>query len=380
MKKHFSLNLIGFFGVLVAGVMIFLTILAATGSFHYRKITLTIQTGAAEKKYDGKPLTSSQWFLVSGEVAAEHELIVEPLGSQTEIGKSENAASIRVVDSSGLDVTEQYEIIPKYGELEVQRSKLSFISESAEKIWDGQPLKNEKVRLVDGSVYDGAEWKAGEYASPTDVGRYHNTYTITITDPDGVDITEKYDIEREYGDLTIRQGHLLLASGSGTKEYDGTALTNDECRIVEGSVAEGHKIQMRAIGSIQEVGFSRNTIQATITDADGMDVSDLYDITYNTGLLTITPRRLTIQTMDVTRPYYAKAIADDWMLIGGSLLEGDELSVKTIQNSEDALYSDEIGTFDNSVVYYDIINKNDYMNRSGCYQIAFLYGTLILTE
>ena len=68
------------------------------------------------------------------------------------------------------------------------------------------------------------------------------------------------------------------------------------------------------------------------------------------------------------------------MLIGGSLLEGDELSVKTIQNSEDALYSDEIGTFDNSVVYYDIINKNDYMNRSGCYQIAFLYGTLILTE
>ena len=49
MKKHFSFNLIGFIGVLTAVVLIFLTILAATGSFHYRKTELVIRTGSAEK-------------------------------------------------------------------------------------------------------------------------------------------------------------------------------------------------------------------------------------------------------------------------------------------------------------------------------------------
>ena len=377
MKKHFSLNLIGFFGVLVAIGLVFLTVLAATGSFHYRKTVLNIRTGAASKMYDGKPLTSSQWYLVSGQVAGEHELIVEPGGSQTEIGKCDNVAAIRVVDSSGLDVTDQYEIVPEFGELEVLRAKLSFISESAEKIWDGKPLTNENVRLVSGRVYDGANWEAYEYASVTDVGKYHNTY---VTDPDGVDITDMYDIEQEFGDLTVRQGYLLLASGSSTKEYDGKELTNDECQIVEGSVAKGHTLHMKAIGSIQEVGFSRNTIQATIVNADGMDVTDLYDITLNTGLLTVMPRRLTIQTMDITRPYYAVSLENDWMLIGGSLLEGDELSVTTLQSSDMMKYSGEIGTFDNTVLYYDITNSEDHSSRTGCYQIAFQYGTLILTE
>lgn len=380
MKKHFNIHLIGLFGVLVAAGMIVLTVLAATGSFHYRKTELLIRTGSASKQYDGRPVTSSQWFLVSGTVIGEHELIVEPQGTQTEIGKSENVAAIRVVDSSGLDVTDQYEIQTEYGELEVQRRKLSFTSEGAEKIWDGNPLVQHEVDLTEGTLFYGAEWEAYEFTDPVNVGFYHNTFQIRITGPEGEDITENYDIERLFGDLTIRQGYLLVASGSTTKEYDGQELHNEECKIVEGSVAEGHKITLRAVGSIQAVGFCRNTIQAVVVDENGMDVTELYDITYNTGLLTITPRRLTIQTLDITRPYYSRAIENDWMLVGGSLLEGDELSVMTLQMSNEALYYEEIGSFDNTVLYYDIINKNDQKSRAGCYQIAFRYGTLLLTE
>ncbi|MBR6365600.1 MAG: hypothetical protein IKS10_05845 [Lachnospiraceae bacterium] len=379
MKKHFSMNMIGICGVVIAAVLVLLTLLAATGSFHYRKTELFIRTSSAEKKYDGKPLKSSQWFLVSGEVAKEHKLIVETRGSQTEIGKSENVASIRIEDTSGLDVTNQYEIKTEFGELEVERRKLSFISESAEKIWDGTPLVQHTVRLYDGSVYGDSTWEAYEFTDPIQVGLYRNTYQIRILDENGEDVSENYEIEREFGDLTIRQGYLLLASGSTTKEYDGLELTNDECRIVEGSVAPGHKLQMKAIGSIQEVGFCRNTIQAVIVDADGMDVTKLYDIQYNMGLLTINPRRLTIRTLDVTRPYYDSAVENDWSLVGGSLLAGDVLSVTTLQKSSSE-YDEEVGTFDNSVLYYDIVNERDNKSRTGCYQISFQYGTLVLTE
>jgi uncharacterized protein YnzC (UPF0291/DUF896 family) len=380
MKKHFSLNLIGLFGVLVAGVMVLLTILAATGSFHYRKTELLIRTGSAEKMYDGRPLTNSQWFLMSGSVAAEHELIVEPTGSQTEIGKCANVASIRIVDTSGLDVTDQYVIKQEFGELEVLRSKLTFLSESAQKIWDGNPLSQHTVHMSEGRVYGGATWEAYEFTDPVDVGFYRNTYDIRILDAEGEDITDNYEIEKEYGELKIRQGYLLLSSGSASKEYDGQELSNSECKIVEGSVADKHKLTMRAVGTIQEVGFSRNTIQAVIVDEKGMDVTELYDITYNMGLLTITPRRLTVQTLDITRPYYSRPVDGDWTIVGGSLLEGDQLSVETLQHSQSSYYDGEIGTFDNTVLYYDIFNSKDNKSRSGCYQISFRFGKLVMTE
>ncbi len=380
MKKHFSLNLIGFFGVLIAGVMVLLTILAATGSFHYRKTELVIRTGSSEKMYDGRPLTNPQWFLVSGQVADEHELIVEPTGSQTEIGKCANVATIRVVDTSGLDVTDQYVIDQEFGELEVLRAKLTFLSESAQKIYDGNPLSKHEVHMSEGHVYGDASWEAYDFTDPVNVGFYRNTYDIRIITGEGEDITDNYEIEKEFGELKIRQGYLLLASGSAQKEYDAKELSNPECKIVEGSVAPGHKMTMRAVGSIQEVGFCRNTIQAVIVDETGMDVTELYDITYNMGLLTITPRRLTVQTLDITRPYYSRPVEGDWTIVGGSLLEGDELSITTLQSTEDSYYDGEIGTFDNTVLYYDIYNNKDHMSRSGCYQISFRFGKLVMTE
>ena len=136
---------------------------------------------------------------------------------------------------------------------------------------------------------------------------------------------------------------------------------------------------MQAVGSIREVGFCRNTIQATITDEDGKDVTNLYDITLNTGLLTITPRRLTVRTHDITRPYYDPPIQDDWSLVGGTLLEGDELRIVTRQQNNTG-YDEEIGTFDNTESYYEIHNSKNYKDKTGCYQISFLYGTLVLTD
>lgn len=379
MKKHFSFNLIGFIGVLTAVVLIFLTILAATGSFHYRKTELVIRTGSAEKTYDGTPLTSSRWFLVSGTLAEEHELVVETRGSQTEIGKSDNVAMVKVVDSSGLDVSDQYTIKAEYGDLTVERRKLTFVSEDAEKIWDGTPLIQHKVYLINGRVYGDNTWEAYEFNEPTRVGTYQNTYQVRITDSEGQDVSDNYEIELTFGQLTIRQGYLVIASGSEIKEYDGEDLVNTDCHIEEGGIAEGHNLQMQAVGRVQEVGFCKNTIQVSITDQDGMDVTELYDITLNTGLLTVIPRRLTVQTMDVTRPYYDKAIEDDWSLVGGTLLEGDELKVSTRQQSTYE-YDEEIGTFDNTVLYYEIYNSKTHKNKTACYQISFQYGTLVLTE
>ena len=377
MKKHFSVYMIGICGVVLTVGLIVMTIIAATGSFRYRKTELIIKTGSANKMFDGKPLVSKTWDLVSGKVSEEHQLIVETRGSQTVVGKSENYASVMIVDSSGLDVTDQYKINLMCGELEVNRRKLVFESSDAWKVYDGYPLKNDYVQLVSGRVATGEQWEATELAAPVNIGKYANTYQIVITDVNGEDVTENYDIEYTCGTLTIQSGAIVLASESISKVYDGKVLSSDRCWIQSGTLVPGHNLEMSTSGSLWRVGLCNNKITAKITDENGLDVPNLYDITYDTGILSITPRKLVIQTLDVTRPYYDDAIAKDWTLVAGELLPDEVLNVSTRQQSSFNGY--DVGTFDNTVNYYSIRN-NAYDDVSDCYQVSFRYGRLSITE
>ena len=190
------------------------------------------------------------------------------------------------------------------------------------------------------------------------------------------EITDNYEIEYECGTLTIQYGYLVLSSDSASKVYDGENLTDDRCRIVDGKVAAGHKLEMHATGSIWQVGLCRNEISVKITDDFGEDVTKMYNISFDPGLLTVTPRKLVIQTLDVTRPYSDTPIQDDWVLVAGELVNGDVLSVMTQQQSQ---YNDGTGMFDNTVSYYTV-RSGSYYDVSNCYQVSCRYGRLILTE
>ncbi len=378
MKKHFSVYLIGICGVVLTMGLIVMTVIAATGSFRYRRTKLVIKTGSANKMYDGRPLVSSAWSLVSGKLSDEHELVVQTTGSQIDVGKSENYASVKIVDTSGLEVTDQYDIEILYGDLEVNRRKLCFRSSDETKIWDGIPfsVREGSVQLISGRISVSESWEVYGFQTPTDVGTYSNTYQIRIVNADQEDITDNYEIEYECGTLTIQYGYLVLSSDSASKVYDGENLTDDRCRIVDGKVAAGHKLEMHATGSIWQVGLCRNEISVKITDDFGEDVTKMYSISFDPGLLTVTPRKLVIQTLDVTRPYSDTPIQDDWVLVAGELVNGDVLSVMTQQQSQ---YNDGTGMFDNTVSYYTV-RSGSYYDVSNCYQVSCRYGRLILTE
>lgn len=378
MKKHFSVYLIGICGVVLTMGLIVLTIIASTGSFRYRKTELVIKTGSANKMYDGKALTSSTWSLVSGKLSDEHELVVETRGSQTDVGKSENYASVTIIDTSGLDVTDQYDIDLQYGELEVNRRKLCFRSGDASKIWNGIPFQigKDSVQLISGRISSSEIWEAYGFQSPVEVGVYSNTYQIRVTNGNNEDITDNYEIEYECGTLTIQYGDLVISSDSASKVYDGTELVEDRCRVEAGEVAAGHKLEMSTTGSIWQVGLCRNEIVVKITDQFGEDVTNMYNITYDPGILTVTPRKLVIQTSDVTRSIDDDAVMDDWALIAGELVSGDSLDVVTRQQST---YSLNTGSYDNTISYYTIRNDS-YRDVSNCYQVSYYYGRLILTE
>ena len=92
----------------------------------YGKVTieprsLTIKATDAQKVYDGTPLTSQEYIIVSGELAEGHTIaLITMSGSQTEMGRSENLISyVKILDEQQREVTSNYYLIYQPGTLKV---------------------------------------------------------------------------------------------------------------------------------------------------------------------------------------------------------------------------------------------------------------------
>ncbi|MBQ6660622.1 MAG: hypothetical protein IJM57_04245 [Lachnospiraceae bacterium] len=376
MKKNSTIRLVGLIVVMLAVGLTVFTAIIATGSFRMRQTKLVITTGAASKEYDGAPLKSNTWKLVSGKLGKEHSMEVSVVGSQTEVGKGKNIAVVTITDTSGLDVTDQYDIQLEAGDLIVERSRLVFASESDEKVYDGTPLQCTVAYLKNGYLRRNATWEVDEFTSMSDVGVTQNRFVARVLDIDGNDITSNYTIEYEYGTLTVQCGSITITSPSQSKEYDGTPLAVDMCTIEKGSLLPGHTMEAHSLGTITTVGIVSNRIEVKICDENGEDVTNLYEVIDQPGELIVMPRYLILQTLDVTRPYYETPYAEDWKIIGGELADGDKLTVSTAQGA--GIYW-EPGTYENTVAFSKIYNESGVLVTS-CYQLVFQTGTVVLTE
>ena len=96
------------------------------------------------------------------------------------------------------------------------------------------------------------------------------------------------------GWVLINPAEVTITTGSAEKEYDGTALTNDEASISGLVSADEGKVTVAATGSQTEAGSSDNTY-----DIDWDDVNkDNYKVTEKLGTLTVTEPAA--KTADIT--------------------------------------------------------------------------------
>ena len=92
----------------------------AKGSYTITERQLVIETKAANKVYDGTPLTERSTPNITGRVES-HQVTLRITGSQTKVGSSENTvADVKITDkNTGADVTKNYDIRYQYGLLTV---------------------------------------------------------------------------------------------------------------------------------------------------------------------------------------------------------------------------------------------------------------------
>ncbi len=263
------------------------------GELQVTPMPLTITAGSGSKVYDGTALTKDSY--TSTDPAAGDTLAsVTVTGSQTDAGSSDNIASGAKLVRGDRDVTANYAIEYLPGTLTVT------------------PVTAEVTVTITGRTdtvtYNGAEQSVTGYETAISNPLYtaedftfSGTDTAKGTDADtyamGLTAAQFENISRNFtnvkfdvtdGWLKIDPMALTITADSGSKVYDGTALTKNS--YTSTAPAAGDTLaSVTVTGSQMDVGSSYNVASDAKLVRGDRDVTANYAITYEKGTLAVTP-------------------------------------------------------------------------------------------
>ena len=265
------------------------------------KSRITVTLPSYEKEYDGTKLVASNEFKqedlkIDGTVKAGDVILVADVAGEAlnvedkaEVTKS---GDFKVIDQNGNDRTEFYEPTFENGKLTIKAKSdevvVTITEHSGDAKYDGTEhsvsgydvaISNTLYTESDFTFNGTAEVKgtnAGTYNMELKASDFQNTNTNFAN--------VKFVIVD--GTLEIAKREVELISASDSKEYDGTALTNDTVTVSGDGFVDGEGATYKVTGSQTDAGESDNEFSYTLkanTNADN------YNITVEKGKLTVTP-------------------------------------------------------------------------------------------
>jgi len=224
---------------------------------------ITITASSAEKEYDGTPLVSDE-FTTSDLPPGVTRVTTTVVGSQTDVGESENVVVVYTLWNGDQDVTDFFpNIVLEEGTLTINRNTtvITITEDSDEKQFDGMPLINDGFTTSD--LPSGVtRVTAVVVGTQTDVGASPNAVTgYTLWNGDQ-DVTMFFAIaERVEGTLTVTPNTTLvtITADSDEKPYDGTPLINDGFTTSELPPGVTH-VTAVVEGTQTDVGSSPNLV------------------------------------------------------------------------------------------------------------------------
>lgn len=281
------------------------------GKLTVEPIIIYIETRSAYKTYDGTPLKSDNWRVVTDETLAtdewsvsgdsvevgEYTVTATVAGSQTDVGISDNTVASVAVTSGG-SPADWVEVRYKLGLLNVTLRNLTVKSGTASKEYDGTPLTCDEYEVVSiTKVADDQTLLVAVSGTITFVGKVANTIAeVLITDADGNDVTRNYNIK-------LQEGQLMITGDDGSGEGEGGG-GNSAGGDGSGDIGDGGELggggdtdtptlalklrsdrdgevylRYKSFGDYNGKGFD----QAAAV-VGGLDASGKYGMTYSTGL------------------------------------------------------------------------------------------------
>lgn len=345
--------------------------------------TLSLRMNSAEKLYDGEPLTANGFKIIGGRLLDGHTVSVRAYASRTYVGTtSYRFSEVTVHDEKGNDVSALYRINSLHSELKVYPLVANPIDHVKGMVgqtlsigsynwWTGNIGEDVVIKLVDDTdgvvlsengdltlkkpgIYriavsaDGADYNGDGNREVEPIKRFEFSVIVNeFTNVLFMDMTLDEAVSRNHQQRPAVAEHfspdgthigLVVEMNSGTKFYDGDALTADGVKVINGKLRSGDTVEAKGSGSIVFCGKAKNGCEELIIrDSEGRDVTHLYAVT-------VYPGTLTVSTAMPELPTNVLRIGLGETLFIGELFRSDEISAYPMSVS--------LG-LDNGVVLFD---------------------------
>ena len=269
---------------------------------------LKIKAQDVTKVYDGKPLTTTSYKILYGDLLDEsHEVIIETLEITDVERNTENYITdckVVIKDADGNileDVSYLYTLVYSsddeaemkqfYSELRITARKFKLTTPDYTTEYNGQAqsyvgdnpytigLTDEGYGLLEGHTFILESLKEA-----TNVTSTNNRPTYRIEDEFGNDVTTNYSADAHYGKLTITKRKLTITTNSMVKVYNGLPLIGT---YTYDGLIDGHEIVATQTKKTKVGIYENNVVVTKIYNEDGNNVLKYYDVEYVYGTISI---------------------------------------------------------------------------------------------
>ena len=300
---------------------------------------ITITANSKTREYNGEALTDNgytftQGVLVNGDVL---QAVVE--GSQTNKGSSANVVkSYKVVRGSD-DVTGNYKFTDSVnGTLTITAKPLTITADSAEKVYDGQPLT--KNSFTNTELAEGDKLTATVTGSQTNVGSSDNVASAAVIMAGEENVTANYTITYEKGSLTVTpvtdEVIVTVTERGGDYLYDGGE------KVVTGYDA----VSSNPLYTANDYSFSADaTVKSTNAGSYDMELApeDFKNTSANftnvtfiivDGKLNIAQRKVLMTSADDEKVYDGTPLTNSTVTVTGDGFAEGEGAAYTVTGSQ----------------------------------------------
>ena len=385
-KKSRSIYIIGSIIIGLASLFLVYFLLMMTGVIMVKNENLIITSGSVEATYNGEEIKCETIKIIDGELAKGHSIEAVFTGSLVNVGVTTNTYYYKIVDSEGVEVTDNYVVKKLEGTITVNKRTINIRATDATKPYDGTPLTSVSAgyQLVSGELVQGHTLEVSPYGEITNVGMTNNELHYTITDSEGNIVTGNYDVVVTPGVLAVTQISIVITSLDASKAYDGTPLEKDECKITMGELVDytgdgipDHKLVTKTTGTITNPGVEKNTFEYEIIDIHTGDVvTSNYQIEPVYGTLTVVSNDLVFMGRSFEMEYNGLACPKEKFVVEPTAESKKVLEENnyTYEVTIDELLETDAGTY--KILYDVVIYDKDGTDITEFCELETIYGEL----
>ena len=197
-----------------------------------------------------------------------------------------------------------------------------------EQQYDGTSLLPSSYSLNSGTLISGDKIVVTYSGGQVDVGTSKSDASVRIVDENDNDVTDKYKIRIEQGDLTITPRAISVAYKFSEFEYGGNIVDASQYDITSGSLAKGDilKTSINFVGK-QQIGLVESDqidLHTYVYNSLGQDVSSNYEIKDKVGSINVVARKIRVEPTVFEKEYDGNnfVIGNNYRISEGSLVGG----------------------------------------------------------